>query len=118
MSQILSSPNLETTPMPTPYRVLFAVVVLLVLTALGMSFALAATVCLPFSSATEKLASIGQEITHIATTANGTTVFVAVNPKTGDWSLFAEPNYDKACVLMFGEGWETAPDSVRHPPTN
>jgi hypothetical protein len=112
---------METTPMPTTQKLVSWLLALLAIIAITWAMfggAKAATFCLPFTATTEKLASIGQEITYIATTANGTTVFVAVNTKTGDWSLFAEPNYDKACVLMLGEGWEAAPDSVRHPPTN
>lgn len=110
--------------MPTPYRVLFAVVALLFGLAPCMSFALAsaraeaapAPACYSFDAVRAQLDKSGQEIAYIADIIDGTVLFIAVKPDTGEWMMFAQPTYDRACLLLLGKRWHDAPDSVRHPP--
>jgi hypothetical protein len=58
----------------------------------------------------------GEVPAYIAETATGVVLTVTVNPSTGSWTLWGQNKPDVMCAITVGKGWETAPDSVVHPP--
>jgi hypothetical protein len=73
--------------------------------------------CVPFRVALDKAKEIyGQEPAFIATTAGGAVLTVTLNPATKSWTLWVQVGSEMMCVVSFGGGWETPPDSIVHPP--
>jgi hypothetical protein len=48
----------------------------------------------------------------LSTSDKGYVIVVTVNPETGTFTVFAQPNENVACAVDSGKGWNAAPASV------
>jgi hypothetical protein len=54
----------------------------------------------------------GEYPAYLATSNYGYVIVVAINPETGTFTVFVQPNESTACVVETGEAWGEAPDAV------
>jgi hypothetical protein len=54
----------------------------------------------------------GEFPAFLATSDKGHVIVIAVNPDTGSFTVFAQPNESVACAVDSGKAWNEAPDSV------
>jgi len=48
----------------------------------------------------------------LATSDKGAVLVITVNPESGTFTVFAQPNEHIACVVDSGKGWNAAPETV------
>lgn len=48
----------------------------------------------------------------LATSDKGAVIIVTVNPETGSYTVFAQPNEHVACAVDSGQGWNAASQAV------
>jgi hypothetical protein len=54
----------------------------------------------------------GEYPAYLATSNKGYVIVVTVNPETGTFTVFAQPNESTACAVDSGEAWGEAPEAV------